>query len=150
MTVRSVQRSLCAQCGRTCYERSDTICIEAARTSDGKEPVEDYLAGLEKSKGHRGTNVTKLATIAIAFEEFVYGPEPQQPRELNYLEDEIWEIKAGVSRLPFFYLKDRLHGTALRITSGFEKRQQKAPRGEIRRAIWVREQDSSWQREIGG
>lgn len=149
MTVQSLKRSLCATCGRTCYEQGGSMSIEAARTGDGREPVEEYLQKLETAPGRRRAKLDKLATIAIVFETFVHG-ELAQPRELNFLDDGIWEIKAGKCRLPFFYFEDGRHDRVARITSGFEKKQDKTPKGEIRKSKWVRQQDSLWRREIEG
>jgi hypothetical protein len=125
------------------------MSIEAARTRDGLEPVEEYLRKLEKSPGHGRRNETKLATILIRFEDFATTGYLEQPRELNYLEDDVWEIKAGVSRLPFFYADDAPHGKVIRITSGFDKKQESAPAREIRKAKWVRDQDAQWSETSG-
>ncbi len=150
MTVHHLRRSCCEHCGRTCYERGRVMSIEAARTRDGVEPAEEYLRKLEKSPGPGRRNEMKLATILIRFEDFAYTGELDRPRELNYLQDDVWEIKAGTPRLPFFCVTDRSHGKVVRITSGFDKKQGRTPAGEIRKALWVREQDAHWAQNIGG
>jgi hypothetical protein len=125
------------------------MSIEAARTRDGGEPVEEYLQKLERSPGHGRRNEAKLATILIRFEDFASTGYLEQPRELNHLQDEIWEIKAGVSRLPFFYVNDEPHGRVIRLTNGFDKKEEITPVARIRRAVWVRDQDAQWHERSG-
>jgi len=149
MAVRSLRRSECGHCGRTCYEQGRVMSIEAARRLDGGEPAEDYLRKLEKSPGHGQSNIRKLAAIAICFETFANTGELARPRELNDLEDDILEIKGDAARLPFYLLTDNSHGQVARIVGGFDKREWRTPRKHIRDAIWVRGQDVQWTRAGG-
>lgn len=92
----------------------------------------------------------RLADIVVVLEDFARSGVLEVPRELNYLREDIWEIKAGDARLPFFYVNDTRHGTAVRITSGFSKQQEETPAQQINKALWVWREDLAWDREMGG
>jgi hypothetical protein len=105
-TVLTVHRQTCLHCGRTVYECGQARIIEAARTHDGKEPVEEFLRRLEKPR--RAKNTQRLADIAIVFEEYGRTGTLDIPRELNDLRrGGLWEIKAGDVRFPFFEFTDK-------------------------------------------
>jgi hypothetical protein len=125
------------------------MIIEAARLTDGTEPVQEYLGRLRRSRGHGGRNPRRLGDIVIVLEDFARSGGLEVPRELNYLRGDIWEIKAGDTRLPFFYVNDVRHGTAARITSGFNKQQGPTPTKEINKALWVQGEDLAWDKEMG-
>ena len=109
--------------------------IEAARMEDGTLPADVYLLDLEESKPHL------LADVAVRFEDFARYGELSVPVQLNHLEDEIWEIKTPIVRLPFYRKEDHPKIPAVRITGGFEKRGQRTPPKYIRRAKRVRAED---------
>ncbi|MFD0304694.1 hypothetical protein [Streptomyces sp. NPDC127119] len=113
--------------------------IEAARVSDGTNPCDEFLSGLEASK--RKKDRERLANTLIVLEDFAHRRELCFPRETNNLVGGIKELKAGDVRLPFFDVEGTRVG-AVRITHGFIKRTPRAPRKEINRAVWVREEDS--------
>lgn len=139
----TVQRIVCTSCGRTVLARGPARIIEAARTLAGDEPAEEYLAQLESSS--RPANLARLADIAIVFEEFARRGQLREPLELNHLEGRLWEIKARDTRFPFYDLQDADHVCkVVRLTHGFPKRQQKTPKGEIRKGLWVISQDEKW------
>jgi len=112
--------------------------IEAARTVNGKSPVDDYLMALERSR--KSKDRERVATIAILLEDYADHETLAVPRELNDLRDGIRELKPGDVRLPFFEVGGSRSG-AIRLTHGFLKRQRRTPREEIDMAIWVRKQD---------
>ncbi|MBT2389926.1 type II toxin-antitoxin system RelE/ParE family toxin [Streptomyces sp. ISL-1] len=112
--------------------------IEAARVSDGTYPCDDFLRGLEGSK--RKKDRERLAVILIVLEDYAYRRELIFPREINNLKDGIRELKPDKVRLPFFDVPGSKVG-AIRLTHGFVKGTQKAPRGEILKALWVRRED---------
>jgi len=125
------------------------MIIEAARLADGTEPVWEYLDPLMKSRRRGGENLRRMADIVVVLDDFASTGILEVPRELNYLRDDIWEIKAGDARLPFFYVNDQRHGAAARITSGFTKRQEETPAKQINKALWIRREDLAWDNERG-
>jgi hypothetical protein len=139
-TVLTVQRRACVQCGRTVYECGHTRMIEAARTLGGAEPVEEYLQKLEHSR--RKEDAQRLADMAIVFEEYGQRGTLRIPRELNQLRDELWEIKVGDIRFPFYEVTDEKHSaTVARLTGCFPKQTLRTPRREIDKALWVMGED---------
>ncbi len=137
MTVR---RRRCTTCHRSIIAQGPARIIEAARTLEGAEPAEEYIAKLENSR--RKTDLDRLAVVVIVLEEYARLGRLRIPLELNQLRDDLWEIKAGVIRLPFYEPNDSSHVSVVtRLTSGFVKKQRNTPQGEIRRGIWVMGQD---------
>ena len=115
--------------------------IEAARTSSGEEPAEEFLQRLDCSR--REKNTRRLADIAIIFEEYGRTGTLEIPRELNDLRrGGLWEIKAADTRFPFYELTDNDHTAKVtRLTSGFLKGTLPTPRKEIDKALWVMGED---------
>ncbi len=150
MTVQLLPRSSCEHCGRICYERGRYLTIEAAVGKSEEQPVEEYLHKLEKARGPRGRNQQRLADILVRFDAFANDGSLRIPLELNYLTDDIWEIKTPASRLPFYYVVDASHGNVIRLTSGFDKNSQKTPPKEIRKALAVMRYDRGWTQSTDG
>jgi hypothetical protein len=114
--------------------------IEAARTRDGEEPVEEFMERLEDSK--KRSEIERFADVAIVFEEYGSRGSLRIPRELNQLKDELWEIKAGDVRFPFYQVTDGDHPAIVaRLTGAFIKGTRRTPRREIDRALWVMKED---------
>jgi hypothetical protein len=106
----------------------------------GDQPVEELLVRLEASKKAR--DLQRLADVAILLEEYAREGTLETPRELNHLRAELWEIKPGDVRLTFYELTDSLHSVGItRLTTGFIKRQERTPRREIDRGLWVMGED---------
>jgi hypothetical protein len=102
--------------------------------------VEELLARLEASK--KAQDLQRLADAAVLLEEYAREGALEVPRELNHLREELWEIKPGDVRLTFYELTDGLHSVRVtRLTTGFIKRQRRAPRREIDRGLWVIRED---------
>jgi hypothetical protein len=102
--------------------------------------VEELLVRLEASKKAR--DLQRLADVAILLEEYAREGTLETPRELNHLRAELWEIKPGDVRLTFYELTDSLHSVGItRLTTGFIKRQERTPRREIDRGLWVMGED---------
>jgi hypothetical protein len=136
----TVQRRRCNDCGRTIYEQGRARIIEAARVRTGNEPVEELLVRLENSR--RSEDTQRLAGVAIQLEAYAQEGTLEIPRELNHLRDDLWEIKAGDARLTFYKVTDDLHPVPVaRLTSGFIKKQERAPRREIDKGLWVIRED---------
>ncbi|MCX5352005.1 type II toxin-antitoxin system RelE/ParE family toxin [Streptomyces mirabilis] len=113
--------------------------IEAARTTEGRAEADEFIADLERNLKRRG-NLQRLADIAIRMEEFAERGTLRVPLQLNHLRDDIYEIKAGDVRLPFFY-GTHFVGKTVRLTHGFLKKSQKTPRKHIAKALWVMKED---------
>jgi hypothetical protein len=144
LTVRSW---VCSQCGHTCYEQGQAKLIEAARTADGRSPVDEFLSKLARS-AVRNTRAgqadrKRLADVAIRFEDFARTGQLKVPTELRWnLRDGISEIKAGDVRLLFYERSLADHGgDVVRLTNGFIKGTDRTPRGDLDKALWVREED---------
>jgi hypothetical protein len=136
----TVQRRNCPHCGRTVYECGYARIIEAARTRDGAEPVEEFFRKLENSK--RGSDTQRLADIAIIFEEYGQRGMLRVPRELNDLRDGLREIKVHDIRFPFYETTDSQHSAVVtRLTGAFIKGTARTPRREIDKALWVMRED---------
>lgn len=115
--------------------------IEAARTTEGRFEADEFISDLEKKAKRRG-NMQRLAEIAVRLEDFAERGKLRVPMQLNHLRGDIWEIKAGDVRLPFFYCS-HFSGKTVRLTHGFLKNSQKAPRKHIDKAGWVMKEDGS-------
>lgn len=113
--------------------------VEAARTTEGDYLCDDFFQSLETSKKKKDR--ARLADILMVLEDFAHRRELVFPREINDLEDGIRELKPGDVRLPFFDVPGTRVG-AVRLTHGFIKGTPWAPRGEILRAKWMREEDA--------
>ncbi|MBQ9662540.1 MAG: type II toxin-antitoxin system RelE/ParE family toxin [Oscillospiraceae bacterium] len=108
--------------------------VEFYETEDGKRPVEEFLDMLDNKMA------AKLIGLMEILEE--KGPELRMPYS-EYLDDGIFELRcklgSNITRaLYFFYI-----GKKIVVTSGFVKKTQKTPPGELklaknRRADWVR------------
>jgi len=125
------------------YARGPARIVEAARTLEGVEPVEQYLAKLESSR--RDASLARLADVALTLEEYSRLGTLRIPLQLNRLRGRLWEIKVGSARFPFYDLGDSRHmSKVVRLTHGFTKRQMATPRKEIDRGLWVISQDEAW------
>jgi hypothetical protein len=136
----TVQQRRCGICGRLVYEDRESRIIEAAWVESGEEPAEEFIAGLMASGKAR--DLRRLADAAQILKDYAIAGDLEIPRELNDLRGELRELKAGDVRLPFYEFTDESHPkTVTRITSGFLKKQDKAPRGEIDKGLWVMRED---------
>jgi len=137
----TVHRSTCPECGRIYYDRGPARMIEVARTRAGEVRADAFIVELER-RAARGKQdaLRRLSDIAIRFEEYAQMGTLRIPLELNQLTDNIWEIKAGDVRLPFFEVPESPSG-AVRLTSGFIKGTWRTPRKFIDEAEWVRRED---------
>lgn len=136
----TVHRRRCNACGRLLYEQGHAKIIEAARTKEGREPAEEFLAGLEKSGKRK--DIQRVATTAVLFEIYARTGSLIRPRELNHLRDELWEIKPEDTRLSFYEIEDTLHEVAVvRLTEGFFKTQQLTQNRHIRWGLRVARED---------
>ncbi|MEV6109647.1 hypothetical protein AB0M28_33805 [Streptomyces sp. NPDC051940] len=131
-------RNRCPDCGRIYYERGPAHMIEAARVPEERYLAEEFLSALATSK--KSSDRNRLADVLICLEFYSCGGSLEYPREINDLRDGIREFKIGDVRLPFFDVPDS-STDALRLTHGFLKKQQQAPREQIDKAIWVRRED---------
>jgi len=132
-TVLTVHRRRCERCGRTVYVPEQSKVIEAARTADGREPVEEFFAKLEKSgKKGKHKDVSRLADVVDVLEDYARDRELDEPRELNFLEGDLWELKAGDVRISFYEVTDDLHDKPVfRLVEGFLKTQLTTQRKHI-------------------
>lgn len=136
----TVHGRACTQCGRTAFECGHARIIEAARALDGKEPAEEFVRTLLQSRKKKDEQ--RLVDMAIVFEEYGRNGDLQIPRELNHLRDDLWEIKAGDVRFPFYLVHDDKHPAPVaRLTGGFVKQTQRTPRSQIDSALWVMGED---------
>ena len=117
------------------------ITIEAARTQDGREPVEEFLAKLLKSRRKR----RYLAEVMILFEDWARLGDFNDTLRQRELRDDLWEVKTSHLRFPYYELRDE-HGRVARLTHGFDKEfgktvDGKAPRKHFDRGLWGIEED---------
>lgn len=144
-------------CSRHILFRGAVNRIEAAFDENGYPSVVDELATLlattEVEQKHRSVD------LMFVMDLFCNQPDQLRPRELNWLYEEIWEIKFGVMRLVFTSAKCqyvdssrslRLAGhveapefgtNTARATSLFVKNSESAPATEIRRARAIARED---------
>lgn len=137
--METVRRASCGDCSRVSYERGAALMIEAARTRDGKAEADLFIGQMEVDRKKKG-NLRRLADIAIRMEEFSDRGTLRVPMQLNQLTDDLHEIKAGDVRLPFYYCS-HYTGKTVRLTHGFLKKSQKAPRKEIGKGLWIIRED---------
>jgi hypothetical protein len=122
------------------YECGHARIIEAARTKDGQEPVEEFLQKIEGSR--RRGDTQRLADIAIVFEEYGQRGTLRIPRELNQLRGDLWEIKVGDIRFPCYEVDDGKHSAVVaRLVGGFPKQTLRTPRRQIDKALWAMGED---------
>ncbi|WP_418063941.1 type II toxin-antitoxin system RelE/ParE family toxin [Pimelobacter simplex] len=118
-------------------ERGDVYAIELALDRSGNSLVGAFL---NKLAGGKGADRDRLADILVRLEKFAQKGILIVPRELNQLTDELWEIKAGTVRLPFYYRPGQPCGQ-VRLTHGFVKRSEKTPRREIDLGMAIMRED---------
>lgn len=123
----AVPSSVCEGCGRRVLEVGETYAIEAAYDRAGVGLAGQFLDDLATG---RGASRDRLADALVRLEDFARTGELLIPRELNHLSGDLWEIKAGVVRLPFYYRQAAECGQ-IRLTHGFIKRGEKTPRKYI-------------------
>jgi hypothetical protein len=139
-TVLTVRREVCPSCGYLLYERGRSKLIEAARTSDGREPAEEFIVALEASRKWKDTQ--RIADIVTLFEQYAGTGELEEPRELNHLRDDLWEIKPGDVRLSFYEIEHGAHDLpVIRLTTGFFKTQWPTQERHIRWGLRVMRED---------
>ncbi len=136
-TVLTVPLIACHSCGRCVLEEGIFYAIEAALDRSGESPSRDFLVSLNRKKKAQ----EQLIDILMRLEDFASTGTLAVPRELNHLKDELWEIKAGNVRLPFYYNKLGTCGR-IRVTHGFLKASQKTPLKEIDRGLAIIREDS--------
>lgn len=115
----------CTECDRTCVQPGATYTVEAARRDNGDEPVLKFFGELiydaMSGKGRNRDDATRrLADIAIVLERYAMTGYLEPERELKPLQD-IYEIKAGDVRLPFYYQHRHPVTPAVRLINGFIK-----------------------------
>ena len=111
--------------------------IEAAWDREGEAQGVIFIDELLKQRRRQ----SELDDLVARLRSFGRSGSLSVPRELNQLTDDIWEIKVGVLRLPFFFTECSFGGSAARVTHGFQKATQHAPRKEIYRADAIRRTD---------
>lgn len=143
-------------CSRHILFRGTVNRLEAAFDESGHPAVVDELATLLASTEaeHRLRNMDLMVVIDL----FCNQPDQLRPRELNWLYEEIWEIKFGVMRLaftsancPYVVSKPlqlashveapKIGTNTARATSLFVKNSEYAPASEIRRARAIARED---------
>jgi hypothetical protein len=102
----------CKACGRVVispsthkYLNSPINRLEAAVNSSKTAPLIEELkemADPSKSKNEREKNARTLADFTFVLAKFMYDPKRLRDTELNGLGAQLWEIKAGTLRIPFF------------------------------------------------
>lgn len=144
-------------CSRHILFRGSVNRIEAAFDENGHPSVVDeletLLASTETERRHRSVD------LMVVIDLFCNQPDRLRPRELNWLYEEIWEIKFGVMRLAFTSAKcpyvdssralqlaehveaPETGANTARATSLFVKNDEFAPASEIRRARAIARED---------
>jgi hypothetical protein len=136
----TVQQRRCTTCGRILYEHGHARIIEAACTTDGRAPAEEFLAGLAASKKQKDRD--RITDVAMLLEEYAREGQLEITREINYLRDDLWEIKPGDVRLPYYLVVDTLHDAPVaRLTSGFLKTQHLTQHRHINWGLRVARED---------
>jgi phage-related protein len=133
----TVPNRLCESCGRRVMERGDTYAIEAALDKDGVGQAGAFLDELAAGSDRQRDLVSDML---IRLETFARTGKLIVPRELNYLRGDLWEVKAGTLRLPFYYRKEASCGQ-VRLTHGFVKRSERTPRREMDRGEAIIRED---------
>ena len=95
----------------------------------GTSVVSEYLATLREPE-----RINVVATIKW----FAEHGDPRNERKCRRLSPNLFELKEGAHRVPFFY-DSRRRGVVV-LTHGFRKRSDKTPAREIRRAVGLREE----------
>lgn len=93
---------------------------------DGRTPAIEYIEELAATaaKGRlskRKAALTLLATINAVLEQLADTGRLEPEREIKALRGDVWEIKPGDARLPFYRRNDHPGVPAIRLTSGFTK-----------------------------
>lgn len=128
----------CDTCGRKVVEDGATYNVELSLDRDGNALAGKFLDRLENGKD---ADRDRLADILVRIETFARTGTLIVPRELNFLSGDLWEIKAGTVRLPFYYRKEAPCGQ-VRITHGFVKKSVKTPRREIDLGLAIIREDT--------
>lgn len=146
-------------CSRWVIDEGSKNRIEAALDATGEPTVlaelETLLTSSEAEMNQR------VIDLSVVIDTFLNRPLDLRKNELNWLYEEIWEIKFGVMRLAFtsarclhagqgkrLVLADHVRAPQLntntaRATSLFVKNDESTPRHEIRRATAIAREDRS-------
>lgn len=133
----TVPNDECPECGRRVLEQGAKYAIEAGLDRDGVGQAGLFLDSLEAGSARQRD---LLAGMLIRLEVYARTGKLIIPRELNHLRGELYEIKSGTLRLPFYRRLDQPCGQ-IRLTHGFTKRGEKTPMREIDRGEAIIRED---------
>jgi len=135
----TVHNGKCWDCCRFLLEEGPKKRVEAAWDQNHEAQAIVFQKELGQGRA-RARNERRLADLAIRLEDYCQTGTLRIPRQLNQLNDVIWEFKAGDVRLPFFEVPNSTTGS-VRATHGFIKQSEKTPRHHINRAVGIRRED---------
>jgi len=108
--------------------------IRFYQTANGRSPIEEYLKKL---------NDRTLAKVLAVFKLI----ETQEIVPVQYFKKlrghELWECRVSLAGRSYRFLGFLERGSVVLLTHGFEKKSQKTPEREIKRAL---EYKADWQR----
>ncbi|MFP3937085.1 MAG: type II toxin-antitoxin system RelE/ParE family toxin [Phycisphaerae bacterium] len=120
------------QHGREIVAKGPKYVIVCAKRRSGRSPAADFLTEC----------ATKWPNEADKFEarfrRLAMHGQIADYHTYHKLDSDIWQIRSGSLRILHY-----IEGNTLVLTHGFKKQSQKTPRGEIDRAVRIREEDRS-------
>lgn len=138
-TVPSSQK--CQECGREVFAQAVILIVEGARDPSGHSEIVDQLTALRDSKNRK--NRERFYDLEERFEQLAAYGKLEEPRQMRQLRGNLWEIKTGRDRVPFYFkMASASHQQAARLTHLFEKAtgktaDGKTPRQHLDHGEWV-------------
>ena len=164
-TVLTGQYEACSDCSRLVLQKGKINRIEVAFDKNGEHPLIKELDDFVKATRKKADQENRLADLLQVLLEFVNEPLEMLEKDLKYLRNDVWELKAGTLRILFgeaichsdrtalpngrqLVFPSRVRQSALsstcgRATNAFKKRGDNTPRERIDQAIGILREDRS-------
>ena len=159
------QFETCSICSRKELQKGKVNRLEVALDENNEHPIITELENFINSPRKKDDRYRRYADLMQVLAEFVHEPLGMLEKDLNYLRDDIWELKAGTLRILFgegncqdhesgsqsartltlpTWVKQPDPATACgRATNAYEKDGKKAPRKRIDKAVGILREDKT-------
>ena len=137
----------CPTCGRLVFADGLVLSVEGAWNPQHICEAQVGLLLLRNSRNKKQR--ARYFDLIERFEQLAAYGELDEPLQMNYLRDDLWEIKTPHDRIPFFFVAATAeHVRSARLAQVFEKKTGRTaegamPRNQFDRAFWILRGDRS-------